>query len=52
MARRKKNDIGCLGTLIMIPFLPFLFVISCVKDYRPYNSKGAKISRANKKKWF
>lgn len=55
MARRKKSG-SCLGTIlgamIMIPLFPFLFILSCAKDYRPYNSKGAKISRAKKKKLF
>lgn len=52
MGRRRKKNASCLGTLITIPLLPFLFVISCAKDYKPHNSKGAKISRAKKKKWF
>lgn len=52
MGRRRKKNASCLGTLIAVPFLPFLFVISSAKDYKPHNSKGAKISRAKRKKWF
>ncbi len=51
MARRKKN-VGCLSALISLPLLPFAIILRYVKDYRPYNSKGAKISRAKKMKWF
>lgn len=52
MGRRRKKNSSCLRTMMTVPLLPFLFVISCAKDYKPYNSKSAKISRAKKKKWF
>lgn len=58
MSRKNSGSCvgSCLGTMIemiiMIPFLPFMLVLSCAKDYKPMNSKGRKISRAKTKKWF
>ena len=51
MARRRKN-VGCLWMMLSICFAIPKFFIDLALDYRPYNSTGAKISRAKKKKWF
>lgn len=51
MARKKKKS-SCLRTLIALPLIPFAIIVESAKDYKPMNSKGRKISRAKKKKWF
>ena len=53
---RKRKQSSCLGSLlgimIMIPLIPDLIILGCVKDLRPMNSKGAKISQAKRKGLF
>lgn len=55
MARRKKNT-SCLGACfelaIGLCLLPFTLIFACVKDFKPMNSKGRKISNKNKKRWL
>ncbi len=36
----------------MIPLFPFIIILGCVKDHRPMNSKGAKISQSRRKGIF
>lgn len=51
MARRKKN-IGCLGTLIMIPLLPLSMFIDYVIHYKPTPIMGSKRGRKKKWRWY
>lgn len=51
MSRRKKN-VGCLGTILTICFMPFALIFDSAMNYKPLNSKGRKISRKKKRKWF
>ena len=50
MARRKKN-IGCLGTLIMIPFVSISMFVNYVTQYKPTPIVGGKRGRRKKRKW-
>ena len=50
MARRRKN-MGCLGMLISIPFLPLLMFLDYATHYKPTPIVGSKRGR-RKNKWF
>lgn len=50
MGRRKPKSL--LGLLFCMGSDAAKGVHKAAKSYRPYNSRGAKISRAKKKKWF
>ena len=43
---------GILIQVCLFPIYFFAFVLKCALEYRPMNSREAKISRANKKKWL
>ena len=51
MARKRKPK-TLIGALLYLCLLPITFIIDYAIHFRPMNSKGAKISRAKKKKWF
>lgn len=51
MARRRKPK-TILGMIISMLFAPIGLLFWIAGRYRPYNSKGAKISRSKKKRWF
>lgn len=51
--RKPKTIMGmALSIILNICLLPITLTLEVAKNYRPYNSKGAKISRAKKKRWF
>ena len=51
--RKPKTVLGMILEIILtICFFPFILTIEVAKNYRPYNSKGARISRARRKRWF
>ncbi len=45
---RQKRKIGCLGTLIMIPFLPISMFIDYATHYKPTPIIGSKRGRKKK----
>lgn len=51
MSRRRKKKLGCLGTLMVLPLIPFAIIFDSALHYKPTPIVGRSRGRKRKRGW-